>query len=132
MKINGSLPKHTKASLEKGIAQYLEDCVNKTVIPNKAGLRLHLDISRDTYSEYRKKHPDAIRVADTAIESAWVQRLTSTGATGAIFYLKNAFREDYSDRTETDITTGGEKITSTDDIKALSDKFDDFFKRENG
>jgi hypothetical protein len=65
----------------------------------------HLRISRDTYSEYRKKFPDTIKAANDWIENAWVQRLSTTAPTGAIFYLKNAFKEDYRDRTETDVTS---------------------------
>jgi len=48
-------------------------------------------ISRDTYNEYKKHFPHAMRAAEGFIENAWVQRLAGTTPTGAIFFLKNAF-----------------------------------------
>ena len=81
-------------------------------IPTKAGLLLHLDISRETWRVFKEMpgFSDAIRKAEARIENAWLQQLPGPGATGPIFYLKNAFKEEYKDRHETDITTGGEKI----------------------
>ncbi len=91
---------------------YFKECISLKEIPSKAGLRVYLDISRETYSEYKDKFVDAIKRAEDLIEKAWVQRLRDAAATGAIFYLKNAFKEDYKDRTETDLTSKGEKITN--------------------
>ena len=103
---NGRPPKYASAEeLEAALAEYFHTCITKSEMPNKAGLCVALHISRDTYSEYRKKFPDTIKEADGIIENAWVQRLSQTAATGAIFYLKNAFSADYRDRTETDITS---------------------------
>jgi hypothetical protein len=84
---------------------YFKMCDEKHLMPNKAGLCYELDISRDTYNEYKKRFPDALKRLESYIETAWVQRLAANAATGAIFYLKNAFKDDYRDRTETDITT---------------------------
>ncbi len=97
-------------TLSKSIGAYFDDCAGAKELPTKAGLCLELDISRDTYSEYRKRFPDAIRRADDTIEHAWVQRLAQPGATGAIFYLKNAFKDDYRDRQEMDHTSKGERV----------------------
>lgn len=79
--------------------------------PNKAGMLVHLDISRTTYGDYKAKFPDTIRWAESKIQTWWVKRLAGTSATGAIFYLKNAFAEDFRDKTETDITSAGKPIT---------------------
>jgi hypothetical protein len=57
-------------------------------MPNKAGLRVRLTISRETYSDYKKKYPDAIKAAEAVIENAWVRRLAGPNATGSIFYLR--------------------------------------------
>lgn len=125
----GKPPKYKNAqTIESTGNDYFDECVRLQKMPTKAGLTLYMDISRDTYSEYRKKYPDAIRSLDSYIEDLWLQKLTGTGATGPIFYLKNAFREHYSDRTETDITSKGEKITTSEEVAALSAKFDEFFK----
>lgn len=104
LKANGRPPKFkTEAELMSAIFKYFEE-IPIFNVPTKAGLILALDISRDTYSEYRKKFPDTIRRANSAIEDAWLQRLTGKQATGPIFYLKNAFKEDYKDRHESDVT----------------------------
>ena len=71
---------------------------------------MELDISRPVYADYKKKFPDTIKRAENIIENAWVQRLSGNAATGAIFYLKNAFHLYYRDRRETDITSGGEPL----------------------
>lgn len=63
-------------------------------IPTKAGLLAELGCSRDSYNEYKKKpeFSDTIKRAEKAIEMAWIERLAApVQATGAIFYLKNAF-----------------------------------------
>jgi len=107
----------TKKELEDKIKEYFDICVENEDTPEKAGLCLYLGICRDTYSRYRKddKLTDAIKSADLKIESHWVRSLTKNNATGAIFYLKNAFKEHYKDRRETDLTSKGEKITITFD-----------------
>jgi len=99
-----------EGELIKRCSEYFEQTIKKNEIPSKAGLRVKLDISRETYSQYKKKYTDTIKKAENLIEKAWVQRLSGSAATGAIFYLKNAFHDDYKDRTSTDITSGGEKV----------------------
>ncbi len=91
---------------------FAEDKKLRWSLPSKAGLLRHLDISRTQYSAYRKKYPNAIRRADALIEEAWVGGLNNANATGRIFYLKNAFKEEYQDRVENDLTSKGEKISA--------------------
>jgi hypothetical protein len=81
-------------------------------MPNKAGLCIWLGISRDTYNEYKKKpgFSDAIKACEVMIENAWVQRLSSNAPTGAIFYLMNAFKDDYREKQEVDHTTNGKDL----------------------
>lgn len=100
----------SQADIAAQILLYTMDCGENRQMPNKAGLCIWLHISRDTYNEYKKKFPDAIKGAEAWIENAWVQRLAGNAPTGAIFYLKNAFKDEYKDRHETDITSGGEKL----------------------
>lgn len=109
---NGRPPKYEDgAAIWDASRGYFDYCERKRFLPEKAGLCFTLGISRDTYSMYRKKFPDTIKRVDAYIESSWVRRLSGQAATGAIFYLKNAFRDNFRDRNETDITSGGEKIT---------------------
>ena len=109
----GRPPKYnTTEEFQKKCDKYFKDCIDKTKIPNKAGLCIALNITRETYNQYKKKDKfsDAIKKAESVIEEAWVQRLNHSAATGAIFYLKNAFRKIYKDRYNTDITSGDKPI----------------------
>lgn len=84
--------------------EYIDHCKQDREMPNKAGMRFFLRISHDTWSVYRTKFPEAHKEAEDYIENAWVQRLAGTTPTGAIFYLKNAYSQDFRDRQETDNT----------------------------
>ena len=107
----GRPPKYSTAKALIDAGKVFFDLCDKTrQLPEKAGLCLHLGISRDTYSEYRKTFPDAIKAFDLYIESCWVRRLSGQAATGAIFYLKNAFRDDYKDRHEHTGEDGGPMV----------------------
>src|SRR3990167_7758662 len=112
----------TKKDLEVSINEYFVK--DGFTAPNKAGLRVWLDISHQTYSRFKKKKHEfcePIKRAEDLIESWWVTRLSLTGATGAIFYLKNAFKEDYKDRYDTDITSKGEKIIPIFNGRSISE-----------
>ena len=96
---------------------YFALCKKEKHLPNKAGWVLHLKINRDTISDYRHNRlefTNAIKDAETYIEQAWIGRLEQPSCVGAIFYLKNAFREDYRDRYDTDITSGGKPLPLLD------------------
>lgn len=112
-------PKYAKEEvLETAANAYFVSCEEKETLPEKAGLCLWLGISRDTYNEYKKnRFPDALKAFELHIESSWIRRLQSNSPTGAIFYLKNAFKEEYRD--SHDVTSDG---------KALSVAFDPAFK----
>ena len=100
----GPKPKYpTEEALQAKIEGYFAECDEKKKLPNKAGLRVYLDIVIDTMLQYKKKYPTTIKKAYGVIEDAWVQRLTYPGS-GPIFYLKNAYHEDYKDRMVTDMT----------------------------
>lgn len=103
-------------SFSQAIVEYFALCEKLEQIPNKAGLRLFLAMSIDTYSEYKERYPDTLKIAEHVIENAWIQRLATPASVGAIFYLKNAFKDDYKDRRETDITSGGDKISGIEYI----------------
>jgi hypothetical protein len=101
--------------------EYIEHCKISHEMPNKAGMRFFLRISHDTWSAYRERFPEAHKEAEDYIENQWVQRLAGTTPTGAIFYLKNAFKDDFRDRHETDATIRPASLTK-DDIGAAMDK----------
>lgn len=109
----GRPPKYDDESVLSSIIEaYFQLCDKNKQLPSKAGLRYALDISRDTYNEYKKdRFPDTIKRAEDFMEQAWVNRLNSQSPTGAIFYLKNAFKDDYRDKHETDVTTNGKELS---------------------
>ena len=102
----------SKEILEQSLIGYLVTCEAKKQMPNKAGFCFFAKISRETYYVYKKDkvYSDTIREFELAVEDKWVNRLSGSSATGAIFYLKNAFSDEYKDRVETDITSKGEQI----------------------
>lgn len=104
----GQPPKYrTEEALRDKIEEYFNLCRQSRDLPEKAGLCLYLGITRETLSQYRNhKYPDAVKSADLYIESCWVKRLSQAAPVGAIFYLKNAFKEEYKDKQEID--HGGE------------------------
>lgn len=114
---NGRPPKfETGEAIIDAANIYFVYCRDEKKAPNKAGLRLSLDISIDTYSEYRKRFPEAINKLDAEIETWWVDRLQHANATGAIFYLKAAMG--WKDQQAIDITTGGQPISGMTISKA--------------
>lgn len=92
------------------VENYFKLCDEKKLIPNKAGLCYALHIDKSTYNDYKKRYPHTLSKTEHWIEQCWIQRLAGNSPTGAIFYLKNAFKEDYKDRHETDITSNGEQL----------------------
>ncbi len=102
---------------QRAIDDYKDAIRELRQVPNKAGFCYYVRISRDTYNEYRERYPDAHKELEEFIENAWVQRLAGTTPTGAIFYLKNAFKDDYKDRHENDVKLRPSSL-SKDDIGA--------------
>jgi len=74
------------------------------------GLAMHLDTYRQTLCNYEEKDKfmDTIKKAKQKVENGYEIDLKKSGRSGTIFALKNF---DWKDKTETDHTTGGEKIT---------------------
>lgn len=105
---------YTPEKLKSAIEDYLS-CIEEGKMPTKAGLFKHLGISRQTWHNYHEEKTfiDTIKDAEFTIEDAWNQKLVGSGATGPIFYLKNAFKEHYRD--SHDITSDGKSLSITFD-----------------
>lgn len=108
--------------LEKKIEEYF----NNTLIEDWTitGLALALDTSRETLCNYEEKGEffDTVKKAKDMVEHSYEIDLKKSGRTGTIFALKNF---DWKDKTETDITTGGDKINELNVITKAKDIFDD-------
>lgn len=84
------------------------------------GLARRIGMTRETLLRYGEKDEfsDTIKSAKARVQEDVENRLMETAATGAIFNLKNNFG--YVDKTEQDITSNGETIGATDDVKAAA------------
>lgn len=74
------------------------------------GLALALDTTRQTLCNYEDERPqylDTIKKAKLKVENGYEKDLKKHGRTGTIFALKNF---DWKDKTEQDITSGGEPL----------------------
>lgn len=101
------------------IDKYLTECKGKgrgwKEKPTKIGLALYLGVHRDTilsyFSEKGDEYSGTIKEAYGFIEKAWVTKLDEAYPTGGIFYLKNAFKDNYRDRY--DHTNNGDTFQPT-------------------
>lgn len=92
--------------LQDRINEYLDSCERFGTVPTKAGLMISLGIpNRERYSKLKKdgKYRDTLKATEMYIEEQWNQALRDRQAAGPIFYLKNAFKEEYKDKNETSI-----------------------------
>ncbi len=74
------------------------------------GLALALDTTRQTLVDYEEKDEftDTIKKAKLRVENRYEKALQKQGRSGDIFALKNF---NWKDKSESDVTSGGEKIT---------------------
>ena len=99
----------TPEALQEAIDAYFETEKKPTL----AGLAVHIGIGRQTLYEYdnRDEFSYIIKKAREKVEAIYEERLVySQSPTGVIFALKNM---NWRDKTETDVTTGGEKLTGS-------------------
>lgn len=77
-----------------------------------SGLAYYLGMDRDTLLRYSKQEEfyGTIKRAKDKVHHDVERRLMDGAGVGAIFSLKNNF--EWRDKTETDVTTGGEKLES--------------------
>jgi len=85
------------------------------------GLAMALDTSRQVLCDYEDERPlytDTIKKAKIKVENGYEIDLKKHGRSGTIFALKNF---DWKDKTEQDITSGGETLNPVL-VKFLDDK----------
>lgn len=92
---------NTLEDFKKGADSYFSKCKSSKRIPTISGLCLFLNIHLDTLNEYQKK-PEfsaTIKSAKLLIMDEWAYELNrrSGQVAGIIFYLKNAFKENFRD-----------------------------------
>lgn len=97
----------TAEDLAHECSLYEEFCETKNRIMTVPGLCLFLGLSRQTLYKYQKggvgdDYKQVVNFFMLRIEEEWVQNLTKPNAGGAMFYLKNAFRNDYREKIETE------------------------------
>ena len=122
----------TAEELQEAISNYFENGVKvrdiivgsgksaqvvQMQVPTITGLCYFLGFqSRQSFYDYEKRDGFSytIKRARLFMEQHYEEMLQVGNTTGAIFALKNF---DWKDKSETDITTGGEKITKVELIK---------------
>lgn len=74
------------------------------------GLSLHLDCEKETLKNYREREEFSVplKKALLKVENGYEVDLKKHGRTGSIFALKNF---EWKDKSETDVTSAGERIT---------------------
>lgn len=145
-KTNGRPPKYaTPELMQEAIDDYFAECDNRTkvfydkegsgiegTIPEPytmSGLAYALDMDRRTLVDYAHNESffPLVKAARNRVQRDVERRLMETSnQSGAIFNLKNNFG--WHDKTETDITTGGDKIQSYDPTTAA--EFAEFMKKK--
>ncbi len=96
-----------------------------------SGLAYSMGIDRDTILNYgkREEYFGTIKNARDKVHLDVERRLMEANSTGAIFNLKNNFG--WKDKTETDITTDGEKLQGPAATPELVNEFVDFLKSKS-
>lgn len=111
--LGGRPPKYTKREeVEQVFTDYCMWCIKSYNTMTKAGFLYFLNMSREAYGDYKanKEFSDTIKRIEFMIENDWLQRLRGQAPAGAIFYLKNAFKENYRDSYSTDLTSKDQAI----------------------
>ena len=97
----------TPDELQEAVNAYFDNELRPTL----SGLAVHLGVERKTLYNYDKRDEffHIIKNARDKVEAIYESRLIyEQSPTGVIFALKNM---NWRDKTETDVTTGGEKLT---------------------
>lgn len=127
----GRPPEYNEEVLKKA-QDYLELCkdfsintgttekpliIHNVKIPTRGGLAKYLGINRDTIYDWSSKYPEFSDIIE-ALGSEQEDRLINNGLAGTynptiakVLLTKHG----YNDKTETDITTKGDKINTTND-----------------
>ena len=83
--------------VEEKAERYFEECEEKSLLPTKGGFALYCNGYAQLLYSYEKKpkYKGILNIIYQRILQAWVQKLKSNQVAGIIFYLKNAFREEF-------------------------------------
>lgn len=115
-KIKGKIKKRLVTDYDRKPTKKTRWVVSSPKTPTITGLAVHLDTSRQTLINLEEKDEffDTIKKAKDLIENHWEGLLEGNNVTGVIFNLKNNYA--WRDRTETDLTSGGERINPYADL----------------
>jgi len=112
----------TAEALQTAIDTYFDKCKAEEVRPGVCALALELGFAdRQSLYDCEKIHEYSciIKRARLRVESSYEDRLSEHSCAGAIFALKNM---GWHDKTEQDITTGGEKISGVLQVELVRPK----------
>jgi len=105
---NGGRPRkyETPEKLESRCLDYFEYCVTDKQVITITGLCLYLGIHRDTLNAWRKEDNEFSDIVKRAIDCvliAYETKLDTFTFGGAIFALKNIDKENWKDKTESEV-----------------------------
>ena len=108
-----------------------DEVVKEVNVPTLEGLATFLDISRDTLYAWRKEHEEFSYIIDKLLQKQTFTLINKGLSNEYNANITKAIisKQGYSERTETDITTSGEKINMTPEALALTNKFEDELKK---
>lgn len=106
----GRPPDYNDQTVEKA-KEYLESCDKE--LPSLEGLAVFLEIHRSTVYDWKEKYSDFSDILERILTEQ-AKRLMNNGLSGkwnSTISKLILTKHGYSDKTETDITTKGERIT---------------------
>lgn len=121
-------PEEYNDEMQKKAERYLEGCKDvegKVNLPSIASLARYLGIARETVYDWKDKYPLFSDIVKDVL-SEQEMRLVNSGLSGAYNASISKLiltKHGYSDRTETDVTSKGEKLGMTDEQAAKMDAF---------
>lgn len=85
--------------LRTAFTVYKDRCDEEGVMRTIPGLCRFLDISREEYLNFKRseEYQKDFEQVELSMEDEWLQKLRNSNNSGAIFYLKNAYREHYKE-----------------------------------
>jgi hypothetical protein len=129
---NGGRPRiyPTPELLEEKCIEYFEYCVTEKQIITITGLCLYLGIHRDTLNGWRKESnqfSDTIKRAIDCVLIAYETKLDTFTFGGAIFALKNIDKENWKDKTESEVNQTNTNVTAAfgSTVQSTSESADD-------